>query len=300
MHFWVAWLTSHLRVEVRRDYLRSRILLEVHGFKPPRVLFRVHAVLAVVHRQSQVWKVARNGILASIVAYCNLNFLPKQLTEACACQFLFSFFNVIVACLNSRWRLAGNSDWISWLYLTLALLSFDLLQDARVFLSDLTVIDHVGGFESESLCRCALLLSSQVRHLQESAVWQSHDKTISLFKLRTSYENWGKLRLGSPYKSHILVDQQKVVKRTEDSHEAGSFKWHFVLNLSQNIIFVSLLVLIDISSILIQMVAEHAAWHILKSSLVSNLPLVSEDEECLLAWNKHFFWICVPIVVHDQ
>ena len=164
MHFWIAWFTTHLRVEVRRDYLWSRVLLKVHWFKSPRALFRVHAMPTVVHRQSQVWKVARNGILTSIVADCNLNFLPEQLTEASASQFLVSFFNVVVAWFNFWWRLARDGDWIGWLYLTLALLSFDLLQDARMFLRDLTVVYHVVGFESESLCWCALLLSSQVRH----------------------------------------------------------------------------------------------------------------------------------------
>jgi len=257
-------------------------------------------VFTVIHRQSQIRKVARERIRARVVADRDLHALAQELSKAGASEFGFTLLDVVIAGLRLACECARDSDFVSWLDLALTLMSFDLLQDARMLRSRKLVVNLTLVLQCESLGVCALLLSAEVRNLQESTVRECHDETIALLEARPGDIDRRDLSLGGPNKPHIFVDKQEVVKGAQNCHEAWCFKLRAILRLHEHTVLRTLIIFKNVCSELVKMVRQHTAWCVIKAALEPNLPLVSNDEDGLLARNEYFFGVRVAIVMCDH
>ena len=158
---------------------------------------------------------------SSTIADTQLHFQSQRLSQHTPCNLVLWVLYVLVADIHFRSYLAWHLQWISWLFHLLILLQLNLLQDFWVFSAYLLIVHILLVFQLQSLCCCAQLLSSKVRHLQETIIRQRYDQSIHTLKGSPTDKNGWFLKFGCPYQSHIFVNHEEILKRSHHRHETG-------------------------------------------------------------------------------
>ena len=116
------------------------------------------------------------------------------------------------------------------------------------------VVNSALILQSKCLSISALLLSTQVRYLKEAIISKCDDQATPVLKIGPCYEDWSNLSFGCPHKSDIFVDQEEVIERSKNGHEAGRLELHSVLSLHQHAILCALIILVYIGAVLIKVI----------------------------------------------